>query len=190
MLLRRLLIPTFCLLIAASLASAQQQTLTVDAAHSQVSFTLSDPLHMVNGTFKVQQGAIIFNPEDGTMQGNIAVDAASGSSGNATRDHKMTLDEMQAKIYHSVTFAPQHFSATLNPQGDSNINVSGIFILLGKSHEITVPMKVRREGSALRATGSFVVPFVEWGMKDPSVFLLRVNKQVTVNLDLSGTVSP
>jgi polyisoprenoid-binding protein YceI len=190
MLLRRLLTPTFCLLIPASLACAQQQTLTVNAAHSQVGFTLSDPLHMVNGTFQVQQGEITFNAGDGTMKGSIAVDPASGASGNATRDRKMTQDQMQAKKYRSVTFTPQHFSGTLNRQGDSNINVSGTFVLLGKPHEIMVPMKVHRQGSDLRVTGSFEVPFVEWGVKDPSVFLLRVNKQVTVNLDLSGNVAP
>jgi hypothetical protein len=38
--------------------------------------------------------------------------------------------------------------------------------------------------------GSFVVPYVKWGLKDPSVLILKVAKEVHIDLSLAGIVSP
>jgi hypothetical protein len=50
-------------------------------------------------------------------------------------------------------------------------------------------MNVHTEGDHFTATGEFTVPFVSWGMKDPSFMMFKVEKQVRVQLKLSGTVS-
>lgn len=187
----RLLLPALltCAMLADT-AAAQQEKLQIDPAASTVHFALTGSLHSVDGTFKVQQGSIVFNRADGAMQGEVAVDAASGDSGDSSRDKKMTANQMKAPSFSTVTFMPHHFTGTLNPSGDSNITVAGTFTLLGKPHEITVPMKVHLQGSSCTATGSFTVPYVAWGMKDPSVFLLKVGKEVVVNLALTGSVAP
>lgn len=190
MLFRRFLGSLVCCGALAGTALAQQERLSVDPATSQVHFTLVDPLHTVHGTFKIQQGGISFNRADGSMQGGIAVDAASGTSGDSSRDKKMTLNQMEAPKFSTVTFMPQHFSGRLASSGDSIINIDGTFTLLGKPHWITVPMKVHIQGSVFAATGSFTVPYVQWGMKDPSLLVLRVAKQVVVDLDISGTIAP
>ena len=51
-------------------------------------------------------------------------------------------------------------------------------------------MLVHIEGSALNAKGKFTVPYVKWGLKDPSIFILKVAKEVQIDLNLSGTVTP
>jgi hypothetical protein len=49
---------------------------------------------------------------------------------------------------------------------------------------LSVPVKV--SGSALNATLHFAVPYVDWGLKDPSNFVLRVSKEVEIDIFASG----
>jgi hypothetical protein len=51
-------------------------------------------------------------------------------------------------------------------------------------------MQVHIDGSNLTATGKFVIPYVKWGLKDPSVFILKVAKDVQIDLSLKGTIAP
>ncbi len=169
---------------------SQQKSLSVDTTKSEVHFTLADPLHTVNGTFQIQTGSVNFDTATSQMSGGIVVNAASGATGNSTRDKKMTADQLKAPTFATVTFVPHSYTGTLAAAGDSSITVAGTFTMLGTPHEITVPMQVHIDGSAAKATGSFDIPYVQWGMKDPSNFLLKVGKNVTVNLVLVGTIAP
>ena len=47
-------------------------------------------------------------------------------------------------------------------------------------------MTLHIAGDDLRVQASYGIPYVEWGLKDPSVFLLRVKKRVDVTIDLVG----
>jgi polyisoprenoid-binding protein YceI len=185
--LKGLGIPVVAILLVPAVVPAQQK-LTVDPAKSEVHFTLGDTLHTVHGTFRVQQGEVGFNPSTGEASGSIAVDALSGDSGNSTRDKRMTKEELKADSYKAVTFAPTRFTGKFNASGDSTLQVYGVFTILGVAHEIDVPMQVQVNGSQLHGTGTFVVPYVKWGMKDPSTLMLRVGKEVQIDLLLTETL--
>jgi polyisoprenoid-binding protein YceI len=165
-----------------------QDKLSLDTTRSEVHFTLTDTLHTVHGTFHIQQGNITFDPATGKADGSILVDALSGKSGNSVRDRRMANDELKAPDFKTVAFAPNRFTGTFNPTGDSTLQVHGLFTLIGTPHEIDVPMQVQVDGEQIHAVGSFVVPYVQWGLKDPSTFMIKVNKEVQVELDLSGTL--
>ena len=165
-----------------------QQKLVVDPAKSEVHFTLGDVLHTVRGTFRVQQGEINFNPSTGEASGSITVDALSGASGNSVRDKRMAKEELKAESFKAVTFAPTRFTGKFNASGDSALQVHGVFTILGTAHEIDVPMQVQVNGDQLHTAGTFAVPYVAWGLKDPSTFLLKVNKEVQIDLLLTGTL--
>jgi YceI-like domain len=165
-----------------------QQKLLVDPASSEVHFTLVDTLHTVHGTFHIQQGEISFNPATGDASGNIVVDALSGTSGSSTRDKRMSKDELKTESYKTVTFAPTRFTGTFQASGDSALNVHGNFTILGTAHEIDVPMQVQVNGTQLHAMGTFTVPYVKWGLKDPSYMMIKVNKEVQVDLLLVGSL--
>jgi len=187
---------TFCapvLLAAVLLAPSMlraQQNLLIDPARSEVHFTLGDVLHTVHGTFHIQQGAIAFNRATGEASGSVVVDALSGQSGNSTRDGRMARDELKAQSYKDVTFAPTHITGEFKSSGDSTLTVHGVFTLLGVAHEIDVPMQVQVNGNQVHAVGSFVVPYVQWGLKDPSTLMLRVKKEVQIDLSLMGVLQP
>jgi polyisoprenoid-binding protein YceI len=160
----------------------------VDPANSTVSFTLGGS-HTVIGTFKVTNGDFSLDAPSGAMKGIVTVDASSGNSDDKGRDKKMTNDQMKAQTFPSVTFAPAKFSGQVKDSGDSTGQVDGTFTLLGQGHPLSVPMAVHVEGDHFTATGSFVVPYVSWGMKDPSWFVMKEAKEVKVDLKLAGTVS-
>jgi polyisoprenoid-binding protein YceI len=188
---RNLLRNALLLLAAPAILQAQdkaQTKLSLDPTRSEVHFTLTDTLHAVRGTFHIQQGDITFEPATGHANGSILVDALSGQSGNSVRDRRMAKDELKAPEFKTVAFAPTRFTGTLNSTGDSTLNVHGLLTLLGTPHEIDVPMQVQVNGEQIHAVGSFVVPYVQWGLKDPSTFVIKVNKEVHVDLDLSGTL--
>jgi polyisoprenoid-binding protein YceI len=165
-----------------------QDKLSLDTTRSEVHFTLTDTLHTVHGTFHIQQGDITFDPATGHANGSIVVDALSGKSGNPVRDHRMAKEELKAPDYKTVAFAPTRFTGTFNPTGDSTLQVHGLFTLLGTPHEIDVPMQLQVSGDQIHAVGSFAVPYIQWGLKDPSTFMIHVEKEVHVELDLSGTL--
>ena len=102
----------------------------------------------------------------------------------------MNSDVLDVAHYSEVTFAPKSYQGTIAASGDSTIQVTGIFTLHGTPHDITVPMQIHMDGSSLTAKTHFVVPYVQWGLKDPSVFILKVAKEVDIDLTLAGRVTP
>ena len=174
----------------ALIASAQQEKFAVDPAKSDIAFALTGTGHEVHGTFKVSSGIVEFDRSSPKMSGNIVVSAASGDSGDKGRDKNMHNQVLQVEHYADVTFAPQSYQGSIAATGDSTIQVSGVFTLHGTPHDLVVPMQVHIDGSTLNAKGSFVVPYVKWGLKDPSIFILKVAKDVKIDLNLVGSVSP
>lgn len=170
-------------------AWGQQQHYKVDPAASEVHFSLGASDGTVKGTFRVGGGEFTLDPASGAMTGTITVDAASGDSGNTKRDKNMTKNQMKAQTYSTVTFAPAKFSGQVKDAGDSTGQVDGTFTLLGQGHPLSVPMNVHIEGNNFTATGNLVVPYVSWGMKDPSWFVMKVEKEVKVDLKLAGTIT-
>ncbi len=177
-------------LLLAPLAFAQHQTFSVNPDASQVAFALGGSGHHVQGTFHVQSGSIDFDRTAAKISGSVVVAAGSGNSGEPARDKKMNSDVLDVAHFADVSFAPQSYQGTIAAAGDSTIQVSGTFTLHGTPHELTVPMQVHIEGANCTARTHFTVPYVKWGLKDPSIFILKVAKEVDIDLTLVGRVSP
>jgi polyisoprenoid-binding protein YceI len=137
----------------------------------------------------VQSGHIDFDRGAATISGSVVVAAGSGNSGDQGRDKKMNTDVLDVAHYADVSFVPRSFQGAISPSGDSTLQVTGVFTLHGTPHDLTVPMQIRIEGTSLTAKTHFVVPYVQWGLKDPSIFILKVAKEVDIDLTLAGSVS-
>jgi polyisoprenoid-binding protein YceI len=143
----------------------------------------------VQGTFHLQSGSIAFDPSAQKISGAVIIAAGSGHSGEPSRDKKMNTDVLDTGHFAEVTFAPSSYQGTIATSGDSTIQVSGIFTLHGTPHDLTVPMQVHIDGANLTAKSHFTVPYVKWGLKDPSIFILKVAKEVDIDLTLSGSLT-
>jgi polyisoprenoid-binding protein YceI len=185
--LRFIAVSVFAVVLAPA-AFSQHQTFIVNPDASQVTMTLNTTHEVVHGVFHVQSGSVAFDPGAPLMSGSIAV-AAGGKTGDDSRDRKMYKDVLKVSQYANISFAPRTYAGVIAPSGDSNIQVTGTFTLLGTPHEITVPIEVHRDGSSATASAHFTVPYVQWGLKNPSFLIWKAENDVAVDLNLVGTIS-
>lgn len=170
----------------AEAANADELSLELDPAQSTVKFTLGAVLHGVNGTFALRQGTIRFDPANGRADGNVVVDLASGQSGDAKRDARMRSDVLETQTYAYAVFVPRHVAGRLSDGGPTALDVDGTLTIHGERHPLTLHVIAETKDGHLTAQTHFSVPYVQWGMKDPSTFLLRVGKTVDVDVNAVG----
>jgi polyisoprenoid-binding protein YceI len=171
-------------------ALAQEQVFHLDPAHSRVEWTLPDGLHTVKGTFKLKDSTLDLDPVSGKASGALVVDATSGDSGSEARDHKMNKDILESSKYPEFRFTVQGIKGTLPADGSADVQLSGVMTLHGGSHPMTVTAPVKVSHGQASADVHFLVPYVQWGLKDPSTFILRVGKEVDIVVHAVGSLGP
>src|SRR5580704_773868 len=162
--------------------------LDLDPTQSQMRWSLGSTVHTVHGTFALKKGSFQLEPGSGKASGQIVVDASSGNSGNDSRDKKMHKEVLDSAHHGEVVFRPDRVEGKISDQGTCNVQVHGVFVLLGKEHELTVPVQAELAGEHWTGNAKFGVPFIDWGLKNPSNFLLKVDHVVEVELELKGSV--
>jgi polyisoprenoid-binding protein YceI len=168
-------------------ALAADYTLALTPEATKVQFTLTDPLHTVHGSFNLRRGQIDFNTDTGKASGQVVVDVASGNSGSDARDSRMHANVLESKKYPEAIFTPDHVDGALAVPGTSTVKVHGTFTIHGTPHELTMDVHTSGAADRMHAIMAFDVPYVAWGMKDPSNFILTVSKTVQMTIE---TTSP
>jgi len=174
---------------AATNVFAQELTLQLDPAQTNIRFTLGDVLHTVNGTFKLKSGTIHFNPAAGTASGLVTVDVTSGNTGSNARDRKMHKEILESAKYPEATFTPTRISGPALFTDQATFNVTGLFKLHRADHEVTLTFPIARTGDTVTTHTHMVLPYVAWGLKNPSTFILRVNDKLDLYIDATGRLS-
>ena len=176
--------------LAAAPARSQESVYTLDPAQTKIEFTLGATLHTVHGTFRLKSGEIRFDPKTGAASGAIIADASSGVTGIDARDAKMHTQVIESRKYPEIIFLPQQVRGAISATESSQVEVEGIFRMHGQDH----PFKMMffagpPSGTSLEASGRFVIPYVQWGMKNPSNFFLHVENDVNVEVHAVGQLS-
>ena len=175
--------------ILAPAALSQLQTFVVNPDASEVKMTLKTTHEIVNGTFQIQSGSIEFDRSTPKMSGLVVVLAGSGKTGNDSRDKKMNKDILKVDQHTTVSFAPRTYTGVIAPSGNSTIQVSGVFTLLGDPHDLTIPMQIHIDGSKGTAKAQFILPYVQWGLKNPSFLIWKAENEVAIDLSLVGNIA-
>jgi polyisoprenoid-binding protein YceI len=162
--------------------------LELDPSKTLVEFRLPGSLHTTHGTFKLERGTIIADPATGKAGGSIVVDASSGDTGIGARDNEMRESVLEVQRYPEITFDPQHFTLELRRGGQFQATMQGVLTLHGGRHDVALTAQGQLVGDSLTATAHFSVPYVDWGLEDPSVLFLTVAKQVDIDIATSGHV--
>ena len=169
---------------------AEPAVFTLDPAQTQVHFTLGTLLHTVHGSFQLEKGIVSFDPATGHASGEVVVNAASGDSGNSGRDHRMHNSILETEKYPEILFRPDHIQGSLPARGSATLQVHGTLSLHGADHEITIPVEMRMDPDQPAAILRFTIPYIKWGMKNPSTLLLRVDDKVEIEIHAGGRLSP
>jgi polyisoprenoid-binding protein YceI len=167
-------------------AAASEIVFTLDPAQSKVHWTVDSTLHTVHGTFMVKSGTLHVDPETGKAGGEVVVFAPSGESGNGSRDKRMHKEILETAKYPDVIFRPRQMEGKVGRSGASDVNLTGVLSIHGADHELTTQVHAELTGDHWHGTSTFEVPYVKWGIKDPSNFLLKVKPVVHVELEMSG----
>jgi polyisoprenoid-binding protein YceI len=169
-------------------ARAQHATIELDPTRSRVEFTLGATMHTVRGTFKLKHGAISFNPSTGDAAGRVVIDATSADTGNDGRDNKMHEEILESQKYPEIVFAPKRIEGQVTRDGSSQVRLNGIFAIHGTEQQVDLDVVVRNMGDEWTAETTFAVPYVNWGLKNPSTFFLRAKDTVNVTVRAVGRV--
>jgi len=169
-------------------SSAAEIVLTLDPAHSNLHWKVDSTLHMVHGTFSLKSGTVRLNSETGDATGEIAVSALSGESGNGSRDKRMHKEILETSRYPEVIFRPTEVEGRVGQAGASDVRLNGVLSIHGADHDLTALVHAELTGDRWTGTSKFEVPYVKWGIKNPSNFLLKVKPVVSVELKMSGEV--
>lgn len=171
----------------ATQAAGQEVALELDPAQSKVQYSVDSTLHKVHGTFALKSGAVHFDPESGKAGGEVQVFATSGDSGNSSRDERMHKEILETTKYPDAVFRPDQIEGQVARSGASDVKLHGVILLHGHEHEIVAMVHAELTGDRWKGTAKFDVPYVQWGIKDPSNWLLRVKPVVNVELEMAGT---
>jgi len=184
---RPLSVIVFALLGSATvLAQPQELRFQFDPSTTKITFALGDILHTVRGSFKLKQGDVRYNVGTKSTVGTLTVDATSGESGNRSRDRKMHKEILESARYPEIIFRPDRVDGTVAPLGTSTVQVHGIFSIHGSEHELTMPVRVEVFPDHCIADTHFSIPYVKWGIKNPSTFVLRVSESVEIDVQATG----
>lgn len=168
---------------------AQNHVLTLNPQESQVTFLLGATGHDVEGTLHMKSGELHLQVDDRTASGKVTLDALKTDTGSKRRDKKMHSEVLESERHPLIVFEAQRWTGEVASQGKSEIEVIGTMTLVGKSHPMTLPIQFEVDGDRLSGQSTFTVPFIEWGLRDPSILFLSVDKEVEVTVEAIGQLA-
>ena len=96
---------------------------------------------------------------------------------------------IESARFGEVVFTTDKVIGAVAPEGKSTIQVHGSFVLHGSAHEFTIPVEVEMKSGQSITYTQFSVPFIKWGLKNPSTFVLRVNDSVDVEIQATARLN-
>ncbi len=170
-------------------AAAQNLSIHLDPAATQIHVTVKGLVHNVRATFPLKGGALAEDPQSGLAQGQVLVDATAGRTGNTTTDRRMQSEVLESGRYPAIFFHAEHIHGSLPAQdGAADLTTDGAFNIHGADHPLSLRLHAERHGRALTLTTRFTIPYVAWGMRDPSTWLNRYSRQAEVDVTTTGTI--
>ena len=170
-------------------ASAEERLLTLRPEKTSVTFNLKATAHEVNGVLALEAGQIRFDSATGAASGQITIDLRRAETGNSLRDREMHKTVLETERYPQIVFRPERLEGAVADSGISNVVLLGTVVLHGDEHKLRLPARIKVDDERVSAEVTFSVPYVEWGLHNPSFLVLRVAPVVAVTVMTEGALS-
>lgn len=184
-----LLTVAFLALFSSRPGWADLRTLSLTPDQTEITFDLDATGHDVHGTLSLAEAEVLFDSETGTASGTITIDASGADTGNPKRDKKMHNSVLLSVKFPQIEFTPTALVGELADAGTSEVTLKGTVNIVGGEHPLEMTAQVEIDGDTVHFETTFEVPYVDWGLKNPSLFVLRVAKSVTVTIVGDGTLT-
>jgi len=169
--------------------AAETMTFTLDPAATTIELGFGATFHSVAGTLHVKEGTIHLDSATGQASGRIVIDATSAETGVVRRDKKMHEKILESVKFPEMVFTVERVSGMLNRTGRSEIELHGTLDMHGVKRPMDLVVTAKADGDKVTAVGRVTIPYLKWGMADPSFFILRVEKEVHVQVKAAGRLS-
>jgi polyisoprenoid-binding protein YceI len=138
-------------------------------------------MHTVHGVTTSVAGDVRAEPEtDGTLRlsGRIEIGTASLRTGNEKRDATMHGKTLLVASFPAIVFEPERFT----PSGPETAagSIAGLLVgrltIRGQARAQTISATLAANGDRIDASGTFDVAWQEFGIPDPSFFVVRIER--------------
>ena len=158
---------------AAKVLALKEATLTYFVVH---------PLHKVNATCKVAEGAAKVNP-GGPVQVQVRAKVACFDSGDSNRDTHMR--EVTHEPFHPFVSVKGTIDGLVLPlAAPVEKTLVAKVELNGETQQVNVPVTVSTEGSKVRAKFKFASSLEGFKVERPSLLLVKVEDALVIEGDL------
>lgn len=174
-------------LVSGPLAAAPR-VLDLDTAATTIDVRFGATLQTVRGNLGPVSGSILFDDRVGNpASGEVVIDLLEAETGVGRRDRKMHQKILETQRYPRAVFRLERLDLP-NPlhEGRNSIQLHGALDFHGTVHPISLLSQVTVRGDRLIATGATTIPYIDWGLADPSYLLLRVAKEVRAEVRAGG----
>ena len=171
-------------------AAAESFVLTFSPDKTSLTFTVAATGHVIEGFLVLDSGEIHFDPETGVASGQVLIDLRRAVTGNRLRDREMHTSVLETEQYPVATFRPNRITGAFVPSGPSELVLAGVLNIHGAEHSMTLPVRVKAAGETVSVETMFEVPYVAWGLRNPSFLFLRVAPIVAVSLRTEASLHP
>jgi polyisoprenoid-binding protein YceI len=173
-------------LALADAAAAAERTFRLDPAATTIRFRVKARAHQVLGTMPLVSGELRFDPATGTAGGEIVMDPGRAETGINRRDRTMRDEVFEVQRFPRLVFRPKAMAGEVPTAGAGTVRLEGTLDIHGGEHPVELPVTLQVSDGAVRATTTFVIPYVSWGMKNPGNAMLAVADTVEVRIETSG----
>jgi len=180
----------FCMLLTAMPAFAEKMVFTLDTKESEVRIILGATLHTVDGRAALEPASFTWDTDSGSASGRAVVRASRLRTGIDARDQKMREDVLLSALHPEIVFEATGFELRQSGAEKLRFVLKGELTLLGVGHEIELETRAHlRSDNSWKARADLNLPYVQWGLTDPSLPLFAVDKYVTVEVKAVGSLA-